>query len=134
MDSTESYKGFAENKSITTWHTILSRKSDDTDGNSNTIDVPADVVVDTDMSHQLDERSQESNPFYIQRNVEYPETITNSKNASNETNDSNLSYSETTTKQVKFTRNQHLIKNAIINDCKKQIDDGMTGIQTSMQT
>ena len=132
MDSNESYKGFAENKSITTWHTNLSRKSEDTDDKNNNVHV--DVVVDTDMSHQSDKRSQESNPFYIQRNVEHPKTTTNSKNASNETNDSNLSYSETTTKQVKFTRNQHLIKNAIINDCKKQIDDGMTGIRTSMQT
>ena len=132
MDSNSSYKGFAENKSITTWHTNLSRKSEDTDDNNN--NVPEDVVVDTDMSHQLDERSQDSNPFYTQRNVEPPETITNSRNASNDTNNPNLSYSETTTKQVKFTKNQHLIKNAIIKDCKQQIDDGMTGIRNSMQT
>ena len=132
-ESTRSYRGFAENKSVTTWHTMASKASQE----SNTLPpiVPADVVVNKDsISLQLDETPQ-TNPPIIKPKADAPQDESPDSKPSGITQDSNLTYSPAPIqKNVRFTRNQQMMKDEIIKDCKKQIDDGIQGLRTSLET
>ena len=129
-DSISSYKGFATNKSVTTWHTMISKASLDSDGNHNS--VPEAVVVQKQgSSSQSDNNSQMSN----ESNMKVPKDPDESPSSkpSRITNDTNLSYSVNTPKNVRFTKNQQKMRDEIIKDCTTQIDAGMNGIHTSIQ-
>ena len=130
--STKVYKGFAENKSVTTWHTNASKASYESTALPPI--VPADVVVNKD---SISLQSDESNTMNAKKTPEEPPTDTTpDSKPSGITNDSNLTYSPAPPmqKSVKFTRNQQMIKDEIIEDCKKQIDEGMKGLHTSLKT
>ena len=140
IDSIGTYRGFHESRSITTWHTVASKASVDSE-QQNTI--PSDVLIDHESkSNKSDSSSQVSTPSItmnpMPRNVEPPAASPTSKSASQITNDSNLSYSQQTPayggKNVRFTRNQTIIRDEIIKDCQLQINNGMKGLQSSMQT
>ena len=128
-DSLSTYKGFTANKSVTTWHTTISKASNASEGDHKP--VPGSVVVQEAMSHQSDNNSQISHETNVKETKE-PEESPNSK-PSQITNDTNISYSVNTPKNVKFTKNQQKMRDDIIKDCTTQIDAGMNGIKSSIQ-
>ena len=137
--STKSYRGFPASTSITTWRTNVSKTSQESTALPPT--VPSDVVVNKDSPSIQSDGTPDTNTSKAKSkdpNLQ-PDESPNSK-PSGITDDSNLTYSpalqapQAPSKNVRFTRNQQMIKEEIINDCRKRIDESMKGLHSSLES
>ena len=118
-DSMHNYRPFTDSKSISTWHTNVTRNSVDSIEEAN---IPQDVMVaDRKISPHVDEGSQVS-------------TASRAKHDS-PAQDSNLSYSETSqshTRKVTFTKKQQIIRDELFEMCNDEISKNMKGIEKTL--